>query len=202
MDNIISDRMLGCLYGQAIVDALGLGSEFMSKENVEKNYPFGLKTYEQIIQDAHRSRWQIGAWTDDTDMMLCILSAFEDGKFNIHKVAENFKNWFKGEPMGIGSHTYKVLCMRDYVEQPEICSELWWELSCHQSAANGALMRTSVIGLAKNDVEQQSEAICRLTHYDPRCVGSCVIATALIYNLVWHGKQLSYGDVVKIAKRI
>lgn len=141
--------MLGCLYGQAIGDALGLGSEFMSKDEVIKNYPDGLKTYSQIIQDAHRRRWAEGAWTDDTDMMLCILEGFEDGKFDLHHVASNFKDWFNGEPMGIGSHTYKVLCMGDYIEQPEMCSKLWWDLSRQQSATNGALMRTAVVGLAK-----------------------------------------------------
>lgn len=31
--NII-DKMLSCLYGQAIGDAFGLGSEFMSKDEV------------------------------------------------------------------------------------------------------------------------------------------------------------------------
>ena len=59
----IKDKMLGCLYGQAIGDALGLGSEFMSKDEVEVNYPDGLKTYGQIIQDANRRRWAKGAWT-------------------------------------------------------------------------------------------------------------------------------------------
>lgn len=73
---IREDRMLGCLYGQAIGDALGLGSEFLSKDEVIQNYPDGLKSYSQIIQDAHRRRWPIGAWTDDTDMMLCILRVY------------------------------------------------------------------------------------------------------------------------------
>lgn len=193
--------MLGCLYGQAIGDALGLASEFMSKDEVIKNYPDGLKNYDQIIQDAHRRRWAKGAWTDDTDMMLCILNGFENGAFNLHHVASNFKDWFNGTPMGIGSHTYKVLCMADYVEQPEMCSKLWWDLSRQQSAANGALMRTSVVGLAKTDIENQSETICKLTHYDPRCVGSCVIATSIIHNLVWHNKELSYGGIKNIALR-
>lgn len=199
--NDIKDRMLGCLYGQAIGDALGLGSEFMDKDEVRKNYPAGLTNYDHIIQDAHRRRWKKGAWTDDTDMMLCILSAFENGKFNLHKVAQNFKDWFNGEPMGIGGHTYKVLCMSDYVEQPELCSKILWDLSRHQSAANGALMRTSVVGLAQTNIEVQAEDICKLTHYDPRCVGSCVIATSIIHNLVWHDRQLSYDEIKNIALR-
>ena len=201
MNDMINDRMLGCLYGQAIGDALGLGSEFMSKEEVLKNYPGGLKNYDHIIQDAHRRRWAKGAWTDDTDMMLCILEGFENGRYNIHSVASNFKDWFNGEPMGIGSHTYKVLCMGDYVKQPEMCSKLWWDLSRQQSAANGALMRTSVVGLAENEIEQQAEALCKLTHYDSRCVGSCVIAVSIIHNLVWHDRQLSYDEIKDIAQR-
>ncbi len=195
----IKDRMRGCLYGQAIGDALGLGSEFMNKDEVCKNYPAGLTRYDQIIQDAHRRRWKKGAWTDDTDMMLCIMSAFEeDGKFNIQQVAQNFKDWADGEPMGIGAHTFKVLAMGDYVEKPDECSRIWWELSRKSSAANGALMRTSVVGLAKENVAEQAEAISKLTHYDPRCIGSCVIATLIIHNLVWNDRLLTYDEIRSI----
>lgn len=134
-------------------------------------------------------------------MMLCILSGFEDGKFNIHKVAQNFKDWFNGTPMGIGGHTYKVLCMSDYAEQPELCSKLWWDLSRHNSAANGALMRTSVIGLTPDNIVAQAESICKLTHYDPRCIGSCVIAVSIIHNLVWYNRQLSYTEIKEIAQQ-
>lgn len=194
----MKDKMLGCLYGQAIGDALGLGTEFLTKSEVRKHYPNGLSRYEDIIQDAHRRRWHKGAWTDDTDMMLCILSAFEDGQFNIRKVAQNFKDWADGEPMGIGAHTFKVLAMGDYVEQHDECSRLWWELSRKSSAANGALMRTSVVGLDLDNVSEQAEAICKLTHYDPRCVGSCVIATSIIHGLVWNNKHLSYDEIKAI----
>ncbi|RUA23682.1 MAG: hypothetical protein DSY76_09200 [Bacteroidetes bacterium] len=39
----------------------------MSKEEVRANYPDGLTDYSQIIQEKHRSKWQKGAWADDTD---------------------------------------------------------------------------------------------------------------------------------------
>lgn len=195
----MKDKILGCLYGQAIGDALGLGTEFMNKEEVRKYYPHRLVSYKQIVRDNHRERWHEGAWTDDTDMMLCILNGFENGRFNIARIARNFKDWFNGSPMGIGSHTFKVLCMTDYTNQPEMCSKLWWELSHQESAANGALMRTSVIGLAPDDVEKQAVSICRLTHYDPRCTGSCVIVSQIIHNLVWNNRELSYSEIQDIA---
>ena len=191
--------MLGCLYGQAIGDALGLGSEFMSKEEVCRDYPDGLCKYEQIIQDKHRRRWVKGLWTDDTDMMLCILYGFEEDSFNLHNVASNFKNWFNCNGMGIGRHTFNVLNIGDYVEQPEMCAKVCWDLSRHKSAANGALMRTSVVGLTRDRVREQAESICKLTHYDPRCVGSCVIASEIIHNLVWNDYELTYSEIKEIA---
>ena len=74
---------------------------------------------------------------------------------------------------------------RDYVERPFEVSRNVWEMSRYQSAANGGLMRTSVVGLFPKEVKTCAENICRLTHYDPRCVGSCVIVAELIHALVY-----------------
>ena len=77
MENeIIKERFLGTIFGQAVGDALGLSTEFMSKQEVDRFYPNGIEDYSQIVQDDHRRRWQRGDWTDDTDMMLCILDSF------------------------------------------------------------------------------------------------------------------------------
>ena len=72
---MINDKIRGVIFGQAIGDALGLGTEYMTKKEVNRYYPNGLAYYDQIIQDYHRKRWAKRAWTDETDMMLCLAYA-------------------------------------------------------------------------------------------------------------------------------
>ena len=101
------DKYKGCLYGQAIGDALGLGTEGMTDEDMAWKYPNGIRHYSQIFQDRHRKRWEIGDWTDDTDMMLCILDSFVAcQKVDILDIARRFKEWMMNGGMGIGRHTY------------------------------------------------------------------------------------------------
>ena len=61
MNKTTINKIKGTIYGQVIGDALGLSTEFMSKEEVLDNYPTGLTDFGQIIQDEHRSKWEKGA---------------------------------------------------------------------------------------------------------------------------------------------
>lgn len=194
------DRFKGVIYGQAIGDALGLGTEGMTDEDMAWKYPNGLQHYGQIVQDYHRKRWKIGDWTDDTDMMLCIANAvIEDRGVDCMSVARHFKQWADGVPMGIGENTYKVLMIADYVERPFAVSKKVWEMSKCRSAANGGLMRTSVVGLFPKAVTVCAENICKLTHFDSRCVGSCVIVSELIHALVYNKPIPSFPEILKKA---
>ena len=196
------DRIKGTIYGQAIGDALGLGTEFMDDYDMAWKYPNGLTHYSEIYQDRHRRRWEIGDWTDDTDMMLCIANAIiKDNGVNLTTIAQNFKNWANGVPMGIGANTYKVLMFGDYVEHPLDVSRKVWEMSRYHSAANGGLMRTSIVGLLPTDVEHSAADICRLTHYDPRCVGSCVIVSELIHAHVYGLPVPTYEQIIATSQK-
>ena len=201
MEGII-DRLKGAIYGQAIGDALGLGTEFMTDEEIALKYPNGITHYSDIYQDYHRKRWKSGDWTDDTDMMLCIARAvIQDQGVNLTSIARNFKEWAMGEPLGIGNTTYKVLTIATYVDKPFEASKLLWKMSHHNSASNGGLMRTSIVGTFPKAVEECATDICRLTHYDMRCQGSCAIISLLIHSLIYRNVGLSYYDIIEIGRK-
>ena len=50
MDENKRNKVLGCLFGQAVGDALGMGAEFLDKEGVAKRYPNGLRHYDDMIR--------------------------------------------------------------------------------------------------------------------------------------------------------
>ena len=96
----LRERILGTIFGQAVGDALGLSTEFMSRQEVDQFYPNGIEDYSQIVQDDHRRRWQRGDWTDDTDMMLCILDSFVAcQKVDILDIARRLKEWMMNGKM-------------------------------------------------------------------------------------------------------
>lgn len=206
-DNELEDRFIGVLFGQAVGDALGLGTEFMTKKEVDWHYPNGLTQYEQIIQDAHRKRWKQGSWTDDTDQMTMILdSLLETGAVNVSDIARRFWNWaFVANGEGIGMTTYKVFTYPDFIANPHNAAHIIWEESNYHIAANGGVMRTSVMGLwdfqNANKLPANVEAVCRITHADPRCIGSCVIVATLINELVKGrtANQSLYDEMIAIA---
>lgn len=183
------DRIRGAIFGQAIGDALGLGSEFLSKKKVQFIYPAGLTHYSQIIQDNHRERWKQGEWTDDTEQMLCILDSILS-KYHIDTIdiAQRIFNWAKNGGMGLGQTVWHVLNQENFLLDPQDAALKVWEESGRELAANGAVMRTSVIGLWQFDndlaVCQNAEAVCKITHFDPRCIASCVAVSLAVAHLV------------------
>ena len=94
MNEDIKDKIKGIIFGQAIGDALGLGTEFLTKKQVAELYPEGYNHYDQMVRDKHRKRWAIGSWTDDTDQFLCVLdSLIENQTVDELDIAKRLKNW-------------------------------------------------------------------------------------------------------------
>ncbi|HSG27887.1 MAG TPA: ADP-ribosylglycohydrolase family protein [Candidatus Krumholzibacterium sp.] len=203
----LNDRIRGIVYGQAIGDALGLGTEFLTKAEVKEYYPRGLTDYDLIIQDRHRKRWKEGAWTDDTDQMLCILdSLLEKGGVDVQDIATRLYRWVASGGKGVGETVYSVISSPGFLEDPHSVAESVWERSGRESAANGGIMRTSILGIWRfqdpQTVRENASAVCKITHFDPRCEGSCVTYCLTLSSLLndWHDDQRLIEAAYDIAR--
>ena len=199
------ERIKGCMFGQAIGDALGVGTEFMTKEEVNLIYQGGLKHYKDITQDSWRMRFDQGDWTDDTDMALCIIGSYgQKGYVDLQDIAETFYEWYH-VCVDAGFHVSKVLTTEGYLKDPlETSFRVWKKRGPEKSAGNGGIMRASVCGLFKEgeiDIEKHAADICRLTHWDPRCVGSSVIVAKIISALVWEDRLYNSSEIIEIGEK-
>lgn len=185
----LSDRIKGVVFGQAVGDALGLGTERLTSARVKEYYPHGLTDYDLIIQDSHRKRWKEASWTDDTDQMLCILDSILDkGAVELHDIASRIYRWVAAGGKGVGETVYSVISSPGFLEDPHRVSKEFWESREKNCAENGGIMRTSILGVWEHAyperVRENASAVCRLTHYDPRCEGSCVAYCLTISSLL------------------
>lgn len=200
------DKIKGLFFGQAIGDALGLGAEFMNRKQVKVYYPDKLTNFSQIIHDSFRKQWEIGEWTDDTDQFLCICNSILKTKaVSENAFAKELYVWAQNSPVDIGVTVSNVVSHPNFLEDPYKCSYEIWKESERESAANGAIMRTSIIGAFEfwnyDNVISNTAKIAKVTHWDPRCVGSCIITTLLIANLINENRILTLKDLIEIGDK-
>ena len=67
------DKIVGCLYGAAIGDAIGLCTDFMVPDECQFYYDKNMLSYKNTVKDRHRSKWQRGDWTDSFDQTVSLL---------------------------------------------------------------------------------------------------------------------------------
>ncbi|QYB17682.1 ADP-ribose glycohydrolase [Pacmanvirus S19] len=193
LDNLIKDdlrinKIVGAIYGHALGDAVGLQTEYKFKKNNPKiEFPYTESIREFPACD----------WTDDTDhLILVMLSMIEnDFQFNPTDIAQKLKHWltngFKelgdARGIGIGGAMNMVISHPKFLTEPSAVANEIWQNSGKKLAANGSLMRTSIVG-AIPDIEfceKWAVYLSLITHADPRCVLSCVFQSMLINHLVY-----------------
>lgn len=205
----IEDQIKATLLGQCIGDAIGLLTEFMIKEEAKKYYGKKPKqlSYSQKVPDMHRSRWQAGDWTDDSDQMILILQGilYNRGQVLAPDFAQRIHRWMKqGFPehgdfggLGLGATTSRVLHHPDFMKDPHEVAFYVWDHNQRSIAPNGGVMRTCILGLHQwqdlGAVVRNTIEICKVTHHDPRCQASCVAVTSCIALMLQHNAK-SYSS--------
>jgi ADP-ribosylglycohydrolase len=206
LDNVLVNKILGVIFGNALGDAVGLSTEFMTKSQVARILTgSGIldMPYPCPILNKHSTRWAPGDWTDDTDQMLLIMETLTETKC-ADKVlfARKLKAWVKeGFPelgdksgMGLGATTAKVVSHPAFLSDPFVAAKSVYATS--GSAANGAVMRTSVVGCFTHGDEpaviNNALLFAKTTHFHPLCGASAAAVSLLVARMLQgrpHGRD-------------
>jgi ADP-ribosyl-[dinitrogen reductase] hydrolase len=175
-----NDRIAGVLVGLGAGDALGAGYEFGpafdGPVEMKGGGPF---------------RWEVGEWTDDTQMAICIAENLADGRLDLVSLGDRFIEW-STECTDIGNQTRAVLSMASSGLDLANVAAAHHEAHPHNSAGNGSLMRTGPVALAflgENDAIAKAAAdISALTHANPLANEACVLWSIAIAAAVETGE--------------
>ncbi len=199
----LKQKFYGSFYGGAIGDAMGLGTEFMSPAEVRRRYPEGLNDYSQIVQDAHRSQWERGQWTNDTEVLIAMMETIiQHGRLDPQLCAEAIYNWFLTNPVDIVPQVRWVVSQPDYLDNPSAVADRVWIKMGRQHASNEALQRSILCGVWEKDPESKVAEICRITHPDMRCICSATILAKIAHALMHDDRLLSRSEIMEIAEKI
>jgi ADP-ribosylglycohydrolase len=105
--------------------------------------------------------------------------------------------------MGIGQLVSSTIRSKDFLTNPHDAAKAAWDKTARHATPNGGIMRTSILGVWEyqdiNRVKANAENICKITHYDPRCIGSCV-AICVAISLMLQGAS-DFDEVINNAIR-
>ncbi len=162
MTSLLEDRVLGCLVGGALGDALG--------------GPYEGQPGPVVLQADAPCRL-----SDDTQLTLATCEAVcADGTISPASIAERFVCWFRqGRVTGMGASTLKAL--RD------LEAGAHWALSGRKGergAGNGAAMRVAPLAFLLDPARPEQRTtlrdICRITHHnDEAYVGAVAVVVAV-----------------------
>lgn len=204
MDLSLKDKIHGCIFGYAIGDALGLGTEFMTKAEVRMRYPDGLTDYSQIIRDAHRSSYRQGEWTLDTEVLLIISEEIiRSGNLDPVESARALQKWYKRQ-----DHVDLASCMRwvfndeRYADDPIGAAHMAWKKIGLFEASNEALGRSLIAGIWNTDPVTDAIGLTSITHADTRCTSAAAVIALVTRDLLHHDRDTDFAQLEQIVHEI
>ncbi len=173
MDKLKRSRAQGCLFGQLAGDALGSLVEFQTPEQIQREYPNGVRE----LVDGGTWNTIAGQPTDDSEMALLLARMLVDqGKYDPEEARKAYVYWLGSGPFDCGMAVSSGLRGRP---NPD-------------SQANGAMMRISPLGIfgANHDLQRVAEWAkqdAALTHPHPVCLQANALFAMAIAHAIASG---------------
>ncbi len=183
----LRDRVLGCLTGLAVGDALGAPHRLMNHYSLESRFPEGI----QDMLGGGKSKLAPGQWTAPTAQALVLIeSIFANKGFEGIDIAMRLSSLVDRYREGFGFELREVLeQLGNDPENWESISLKHWYHSGGTFAGNGGLSRCVPIALTRTGDLQSlvtdTTRAMRLTHYDPRCVEAAIVVNFLILQCLY-----------------
>lgn len=201
----VHDKIKGALYGFALGDALGKGTEFMSRAEVQAYYPQGLRDFKDIIRDGHRTQWQPNEWTNDTVFMTTVAEQFmKDDDFDANAQARELMNLISGETKDL-TPMYRIFSQTpEWVDDPYGVTHRIWKERGITDTPNDANHRSVPVGILcrRDKLEHTIRHAVLMTNDDSRCVAS-VTALAVMANTLLHtGEPADFDTLSSIGYSI
>lgn len=189
MNSKLKDKISGALIGYAVGDALGLGTEFMTADEVSANYPEGLKNYSDIVLDAHRSQWGRGNWSHDTVFVIQLVEdIMRDGGINTMTFAKGMADWYGRGHYDIPTQLRVVLSHPKYREDPYLASRETCRKMGPLGETSSVLGIAAIAGMAADDLATEPGNLCRTLQCGFMSLG-CTQAVAHTANaLLWEDR--------------
>ncbi|KAL7310450.1 hypothetical protein PS15m_009950 [Mucor circinelloides] len=199
----IVDKVKGLIFGAILGDSLGLATEGLSRSEIRAIYGDGPIRFGMdeggvpFHRDEYRSKFEENDFGDDAEQVLLVMESLlengghflpKDFASRLYSYGEHgIKNLHK-LPTGMNATNQAVLANPTYKTSPQQAAIEVWKTRNNLRGANGALVRAPLLGALKfwdgTTVIENTTECCRVTHPDPRCMISCVIASTLIARLL------------------
>lgn len=205
----------GAVFGCSVIDSVML---FVERQNLE-SLNFFLEGDIDITWSHPRSTrrgidYCRGGISDNTaGVMLTIRTLISKDSQRIcidlaQKIKEFLQEGLPEFPLNVLASTHapsvsKIVRDKAFTSDPTSAARRYWEISGETPNGNDCLSRSVATGCFafwdEDKVADNSQKLCRITHYDPRCAFSSVCLALMISRIIkWRCGEIDHVDLEKL----